>query len=178
MKPIISAESYAIVEKLAYKFAYGNSSYKYEEYLNKGLEGLIKAINNYKEDTDADFATYATTCIRNEMCTKKKQMERFDLQQDENVDFTNYDGMVTEMADDNMADIIKSAIYKANKGNERNSEMVMLHIGLNGEEPMDYKELSAKFNVSAERVRQVYVNTISTIKANENTKELLYSFVG
>ena len=84
------------------------------------------------------------------------------------------------MGDSNVTDVLKIVVRKANKDNERNAEMALLHFGLvdDVEEPMDYKELSAKFQVSAERVRQVCVNTINAIKADKNAKELLYAFVG
>lgn len=199
MKAEFSKESYALVEKLAYKFAYSNSSYSYEEYLNAGIEGLVKAINTFNEDSDAAFATYATTCIRNAMCTAQKVMKRFDLQQDENVvldgngerDTKNDDedggstcGMFNIMADENsqinVTDALKVVVRKVNKDNERNAQIALLHFGLvdDEDEPMDYKEISVKFNVSAERARQVCVATINAIKADESAKELLYAFVG
>lgn len=199
MKAEFSKESYALVEKLAYKFAYSNSSYSYEEYLNAGVEGLVKAINTFNEDSDAAFATYATTCIRNAMCTAQKVMKRFDLQQDENVvldgngernaknddeDGGSTCGMFNIMADEdsqiNVTDALKVVVRKVNKDNERNAQIALLHFGLvdDEDEPMDYKEISAKFNVSAERARQVCVATINAIKADESAKELLYAFVG
>lgn len=199
MKAEFSKESYALVEKLAYKFAYSNSSYSYEEYLNVGIEGLVKAINTFNEDSDASFATYATTCIRNAMCTAQKVMKRFDLQQDENVvldgngerhvkngdeDGGSTCGMFNIMADEeskiNVTDALKVVVRKANKDNERNAQIALLHFGLvdDEDEPMDYKEISVKFNVSPERARQVCVATINAIKADESAKELLYAFVG
>lgn len=198
MEAKFTEESYALVLKMATKFAYGNTSLEYEELVSAGTEGLVKAINNYREDSDAEFSTFANTCIRNAMCTKQGQLKRFDLQQDENVvldgngekasedadDEVVTDGVFNtfaeEMGDNNVTDALKVAVRKANKGNDRNAEMALLHFGLvdEVEKPMDYKELSVKFQVSAERVRQVCVNTIHAIKADESAKELLYAFVG
>lgn len=199
MQAKITDESYALVLKMATKFAYGNTSMEYEELVNAGLEGLVKAVNTYTEDKDATFSTYANTCIRNAMCTKQGQLKRFDLQQDENVvldgngekasedgddevvtDNTFFNSFAEEMEENNVTDALKMAVRKANKGNQRNTEMALLHFGLvdEVEEPMDYKEISVKFQVSAERVRQVCVNTIKTIQADKNTKDMLYGFVG
>lgn len=198
MEAKFTEESYALVLKMATRFAYGNTSLEYEELVSAGTEGLIKAINNYREDRDAEFSTFANTCIRNAMCTKQGQLKRFDLQQDENVvldgngekasedadDEAATNGVLNafaeDMGDNNVTDELKVAVRKANKGNDRNAEMALLHFGLvdEVEKPMDYKELSVKFQVSAERVRQVCVNTINTIKADESIKELLYKFVG
>lgn len=177
MKATINEESYALVLKMAYKFAYGNTSLQYEKYVNDGLKGLEHAVNTYKEGNGTQFSTYANTCIRNAMCTSQKQINRFDLQQDENIEMGDIKTLTMEMVDDDMEDVLTKMVHKVNK-NKRNAEMVLLHIGMKGEEPMDYKELSAKFNVSAERVRQVYTKTIAAIKSNAHDKELLYSFVG
>lgn len=200
MEAKFTEESYALVLKMANKFAYGNTSIEYEHYVNSGTEGLIKAINNYQEGRDADFSTFATTCIRNAMCTRQTQLKRFNLQQDENVildgdgEKPNEDGedeitattdnifnsLTEEMKDYNVTEALKMVIKRVNKGNDRNEEMALLHFGLvdEVEKPMDYKELSAMFNVSAERVRQVCVKNINAIKADDKLKDFLYAFVG
>ena len=200
MEAKFTEESYALVLKMANKFAYGNTSIEYEHYVNSGTEGLIKAINNYQEGKDADFSTFATTCIRNAMCTRQTQLKRFNLQQDENVILDGdgekpsedgedeitattdniFNSLTEEMKDYNVTEALKMVIKRVNKGNDRNEEMALLHFGLvdEVEKPMDYKELSAMFNVSAERVRQVCVKNINAIKADDKLKDFLYAFVG
>ena len=200
MEARFTEESYALVLKMANKFAYGNTSLEYEHYVSVGTEGLIKAINNYQEGRDADFSTFATTCIRNAMCTKQSQLRRFNLQQDENVILdgdgekasedgedetttatnTIFNSLTEEMGESNVTEALRMVIRKVNKDNERNAEMSLLHFGLvdEVEKPMDYKELSAMFNVSAERVRQVCTKNINAIKADDNLKDFLYAFVG
>ena len=200
MEARFTEESYSLVLKMANKFAYGNTSLEYEHYVSVGTEGLIKAINNYQEGRDADFSTFATTCIRNAMCTKQSQLRRFNLQQDENVILdgegekasedgedetttatnTIFNSLTEEMGESNVTEALRMVIRKVNKDNERNAEMSLLHFGLvdEVEKPMDYKELSAMFNVSAERVRQVCTKNINAIKADDNLKDFLYAFVG
>lgn len=198
MEAKLTEESYKLVLKMANKFAHGNTSLQYEELVSAGTEGLIKAINNYKEDSDAEFSTFANACIRNAMCTRQGQLKRFDLQQDENVVLDGNGEKASEDVDDdgvtygifnyfaeergehNVTDGLKMVVRRANKGNERNAEIALLYFGLvdDVEQPMGYNELSAKFNLSAERVRQVCVNTIKDIQSDENAKEFLYSLVG
>ena len=198
MEAKVTEESYKLVLKMANKFAHGNTSLQYEELVSAGTEGLIKAINNYKEDSDAEFSTFANACIRNAMCTRQGQLKRFDLQQDENVvldgngekasEDVDDDGVTygifnyfaEEMGENNVTDGLKMVVRRANKGNDRNAEIALLYFGLvdDVEQPMGYNELSAKFNLSAERVRQVCVNTIKDIQSDENAKEFLYSLVG
>ena len=112
------------------------------------------------------------------MCTKNKQQNSFDLTQDENVILDDIDTLMTETTDDNIISVAKRVILSANNNNERNAQMFMEHIGMNYAAPMDYKELSAKFNVSAERVRQVCANTRKKIRRNKDVTELLLSFAG
>lgn len=177
MEATLNAESYALVEKYAYKFAYSKDSFQYEEYLSAGLEGLIKAINTYKEDKNTQFKSYATRCILNAMSTSNKVQKRFDLVHDDNVVLDELDGLSDEMKEDNMVDVAKRIILDVNKNNKRNAEMFMLNIGIT-DAPMDYNELSVKFNVTAERVRQVCVATRRNIMRDKEATELLYSFVG
>ena len=133
------------------------------------------------------------------MCPKQSQLRRFNLQQDENVILdgdgekasedgedeitatnTIFNSLTEEMKDYNVTESLKMVIKRVNKGNDRNEEMALLHFGLvdEVEKPMDYKELSAMFNVSAERVRQVCVKNINAIKADDKLKDFLYAFVG
>ena len=176
----LEKKHFDLVDKLAYRFAYSMDSIKFEELKSVGYDALIKAAEKYDESNNTQFETFATTCARNAMCTADGRMDKRKetMQQDENVVIEDIDTKVIEMVDDDMESVAKRIIIDANNGNERNAEMFMLHIGMTCDEPMDYKELSAKFNVSAERVRQVCVNTQKTIKANKNATELLYSFVG
>lgn len=178
MEVSINEKSYAIVEKLAYKFAYGNTSLLYDELLTAGLQGLEKAVNTFKKDDGTLFSTYATTCIHNAMCTAKRKCDRFDLTQDENVIIEDIDTLAEEMVEDDMEQEAKSIILRVNKNNQRNAEMFMKNIGLIGEKKMDYKELSVEFDISAERVRQVCVATRGAICKDKKATELLYSFVG
>ena len=178
MDASLNEESYALVLKMANKFAYGPNSIKYEELVNVGIIGLEKAVKTYNPNNGAAFSTYATTCIRNEMCTKDKRQKRFDLVQDENVVMDDIDTLVTETPDDNMTDVAKSIILKVNRQNERNANIFMQNIGLTCDNKMDYKELSARFKMTAERIRQICVNTSRSIKRNKKFSDLLYSYVG
>lgn len=179
MERSVNKESYNLVCQYANKFAYGNvDSLNYEEYVSAGLKGLEKAIKYYKDDKDTTFKSFAVTCIVHAMNTYHAKQKKWDLTQDDNVELDTLDTLTISLVEENMSDSAKAVILRANKGNQRNAEIFMLNIGMNGNEPMDYKELSAKFNVSTERIRQVCVNTRSNIKANSKDMELLYSYVG
>ena len=50
----------------------------FEDYIQAGLIGLLKAIRTYIEGK-SKFSTYASICIRNEMSKLKKKLSRSDL---------------------------------------------------------------------------------------------------
>lgn len=174
----MTAKDFALVEKYAKKFVYDNTeSVEYDEYVSAGLEGLIKALDKFDE-TKAEgttFETYATRCILNELATKQRYIKKFDLQQDENVVLEENETISETFQEEDITKSIEFFVNKANNGNKRNVEIFFLNIGYYGDEPMDYKELSKKFNMTAERCRQICANTR---KALESKKSYLYSFTG
>lgn len=177
MKAMISTESYEMVQKMANKFAYGNTRTNlYELYVNAGIEGLNKAVSTYKENSDVLFSTYLYRCVMNALINEQKRLERQNLQEDENVILDNYKGATTEMVDDNFEEILRKLIRKYTT-NERNAKIVELNIGLNCE-PMELKEIAEDFNLSHESVRLVCVKTIKALRADKVAQNILYSFVG
>lgn len=180
MKAMISVESYELVQKLANKFAYGNThSLKFDHYVSVGVEALADAVETYKEGNGVLFSTYLYRCILNAMVNEQKRMAVHELTQDENAceNIDRYNGAVDELRDDRMEDVVKKLILKAVKGNERNAKIVELHIGLNNE-PTELKDIAKMFGLTHESVRLVCVKAIKSIKENKKAKELLYSFVG
>lgn len=180
MKAMISVESYEMVQKLANKFAYGNTrSLLYEQYLSVGLEGLTNAVKTYNEGSSVQFSTYAYRCVMNALVNEQKRIRLHHLDEDDNanVGLENYDGEMVELRDETMEEIVRGLIRKAVKHNERNAQIVELHIGLNCN-PMELKEIAKTFNLSHESVRLVCVKALKAMRNDHNTKEMLYSFVG
>lgn len=178
MEAALTQESYALVELLAYKFAHDNKRViEYELFKSDGLEGLLKAIQTFDANSGAAFKSYATTCIKNAMCTSNKKQARFNLTQDENIPIEGIKAYADPKHEDNMVEVARNLILKANNNNKRNAEIFMRNIGLVNA-PMDCKELSEMFNLTTERVRQVCRETRAALKKDKNATELLYSFVG
>lgn len=174
----ITKESYEMVLKLANKFAYGNTHTNlYEEYVSAGLEGLKKAIDTYKDDSNVKFSTYAYRTILNALINEKDRLIRHKIEEQDDYDLTKYDGEAIELRDERMEDVVKGLIFNAVKHNERNAKIVELHIGLNCE-PMELKDLASMFGLTHESVRLVCVKAMKTIRENKKAKELLYGFVG
>lgn len=177
MKAAISKESYEMVQKLANRFCYGNTSTNlYESYVNVGLDALIKTTETYN-GTDAQFSTYLYRCVQNALISEKRKMDVREMQQDENIDLEVYEGAAYEPTDERMEKYLKAFINKATDGNERNAEIVSLHIGLNCD-PMELKEIAAQFQLSHEMVRLVCTKAIKKIREDKAARQILFSFVG
>lgn len=180
MKAMISLESYEMVQKLANKFAYGNTrSLRYDHYVSVGVEGLKKAVDTFTENMDAMFSTYCYRCVLNAMINEQKRLSLHELETNdgENENLEKWNGAYDEIRDERIEGILRQVIKKVVNNNERNAKIVELHIGLE-DEPMELKDIAKMFHLSHESVRLVYVKAIRSIREDDKAKELLYSFVG
>ena len=180
MKAMISFESYEMVQKLANKFAYGNTrSLRYDHYMSVGVEGLKKAVDTFTENMDAMFSTYCYRCVLNAMINEQKRLSLHELETNdgENENLEKWNGAYDEIRDERIESILRQVIKKVVNNNERNAKIVELHIGLE-DEPMELKDIAKMFHLSHESVRLVYVKAIRSIREDDKAKELLYSFEG
>ena len=180
MKAMISFESYEMVQKLANKFAYGNTrSLRYDHYVSVGVEGLKKAVDTFTENMDAMFSTYCYRCVLNAMINEQKRLSLHELEtnEGENENLEKWNGAYDEIRDERIESILRQVIKKVVNNNERNAKIVELHIGLE-DEPMELKDIAKMFHLSHESVRLVCVKAIRSIREDDKAKELLYSFVG
>ena len=180
MKAMISFESYEMVQKLANKFAYGNTrSLRYDHYVSVGVEGLKKAVDTFTENMDAMFSTYCYRCVLNAMINEQKRLSLHELETNdgENENLEKWNGAYDEIRDERIESILRQVIKKVVNNNERNAKIVELHIGLE-DEPMELKDIAKMFHLSHESVRLVCVKANRSIREDDKAKELLYSFVG
>ena len=180
MKAMISFESYEMVQKLANKFAYGNTrSLRYDHYVSVGVEGLKKAVDTFTENMDAMFSTYCYRCVLNAMINEQKRLSLHELEtnEGENENLEKWNGAYDEIRDERIESVLRQVIKKVVNNNERNAKIVELHIGLE-DEPMELKDIAKMFHLSHESVRLVCVKAIRSIREDDKAKELLYSFVG
>ena len=180
MEAMISVESYVMVQKLANKFAYGNTrSLRFDHYVSVGVEGLKKAVDTFREGMDVMFSTYCYRCVLNAMINEQKRLSLHELESNdgESENLEKWNGAYDEIRDERIENALKRVIKKVVNNNERNAKIVELHIGLE-DEPMELKDIAKMFHLSHESVRLVCVKAIRNIREDEKAKEILYSFVG
>lgn len=60
-----------------------------------------------------------------------------------------------------------------NQLSDRESTIVRLHFGLNGETPRSYEEIARVLKLSRERIRQVNGNALSKLKQNSMVDDMI-----
>lgn len=174
-------DAYKMIHRAAYKYTYGQiGTVAYDTFVSVGIDALIQAQNTYVEGP-ASFSTYVYLLIKNQMINNKLRNELHELptQDGENdeYDFSKYDGAVVEIRDFMLADTLKKCILRAADGNERNAKIVELYIGFE-DGPYDLGELAEMFNVSHETCRLACKNTFEALKSDPTIKVELYGKVG
>jgi RNA polymerase sigma factor (sigma-70 family) len=81
-------------------------------------------------------------------------------------DFTDFD-----------KDVTYQMLYKLLKTlNSREQEIIILRFGLFGNKPTPFTELSERFNLTRERVRQLELKILNKLRAPDKLKLLDYNF--
>ncbi|MEE1356842.1 MAG: RNA polymerase sporulation sigma factor SigK [Clostridia bacterium] len=139
-----------------------------EDLISIGSIGLIKAIDSFKFENGARFATYAAKCIQNEILMyfrsqKKLQSEisineTIDVDRDGNpltyIDIISVEDTIAEDIDKKLhakraMELIRSILT----GRER--QIIVLRFGLDGNEPLTQREVAGRLGISRSYVSRI-----------------------
>ncbi len=145
------------------------TSYQYpDELISIGSLGLIKAVDSFRFENGARFATYAAKCVQNEILmffrSQKKLSgeisinETIDIDRDGNpltyLDIISSDDTIAEDLDLKIhTDRIQSLITKSL--DEREKEIIILRYGLNGYTPKTQREVAKHLGISRSYVSRI-----------------------
>ncbi len=190
METNFTVEQYALVEEIAAKKVHGKVyTVRYEEYKSAGLEGLLKGLKRYDENSGMPLKGYLKSCIRNEITSFYRK--RKDVAFDDNYEFETYRDELDEMREDqavevrkgNMHDTVErivldtvARIDRNGRNAQRDAHIVNLYIGLNGAS-MKIKDIASMFNLSHENVRLVVRKTINAMRRDSYASSLIYGYV-
>ena len=158
-----------------------------DDLISIGTIGLIKAIDSFKIENGAKFATYACTCVKNEIlmyfrATKKIMYETsiydsIDMDKDGNP-LTYIDLISSEdtIADDIDAKIKSDYAYKIidTKLSEREREIIKMRYGIGNTTPKTQKEVAVKLDISRSYVSRIEKQALSKIKDYLNARIRTY----
>ncbi len=139
-----------------------------DDLISIGTVGLIKAIDSFKTENGARFATYGAKCVQNEILmyfrAKKKTSaevsiyETIDTDKDGNpltyMDIISVDDTIAE--DIYVKNTYKKAIgYLNEKLDPRERQILAMRYGLNSGTPLTQKEIAKKLGISRSYVSRL-----------------------
>lgn len=151
-----------------------------DDLISIGTIGLIKAINTFKPDKKIRLATYAARCIENEILMHFRNIKKtsHDVYISDPID-TDKNGNVLTLIDiiadeSNIEDEIDTKL-KIQRLREvfdstldsRETQIINMRYGLNGETQLTQREIAKKLNIS-----RSYVSRIETAALNKLRKKI------
>ncbi len=150
-----------------------------DDLVSIGSLGLIKAVDTFKMENGAKFATYAAKCIQNEILmffrSQKKTAcevsmgETIDIDKDGNP-LTYGDIICTE--DTTLEDLdrkihVKRALFLLEKLlDPREKEIIVLRYGLGNAPAMTQREVASKLHISRSYVSRIEKKALAMIREN------------
>jgi len=157
---------------------YYSASPQQEDLLSIGTIGLIKAVDSFKPENGARFATYGARCIQNEILmyfrSQKKLAKEVSLNdtieydRDGNpltyIDIIKCDDTIAEDIDTKIK-ITKATEYIMKNLDEREREIIILRYGLGSQPPVTQREAAEKLGISRSYVSRIEKNALEKIKS-------------
>lgn len=158
---------------------YYGTAQNQEDLVSIGTIGLIKAVDTFKEENGARFATYAVRCIQNEILmhfrSQKKHAAEISINETIDVDrdgnpLTYMDVMSTE---DNVAEELDTRIKSERVRrlvetvlDARERQIITLRYGLSGEVPRTQRQVAEMLGISRSYVSRIEKNALDTLRAH------------
>ena len=150
-----------------------------EDLVSIGTIGLVKAVDTFKEENGARFATYAARCIQNEILmyfrARKKHTAEVSINETIDVDrdgnpLTYMDVMSTE---DNVAEEIDTRVKSDRIRllvetvlDPRERQIIMLRYGLTGEAPLTQRQVAQLLGISRSYVSRIEKSALEVLRAH------------
>ena len=162
---------------------YSNTKVEQDDLISIGTIGLIKAIDTFSPEKDVKIATYAAKCIENEILMVLRSNKKLS----KNVSLLDSIGSDKDGSDITLLDVIPSSErlveeeYEHNLDlnklksylhvlDERETMIINLRYGLNGNKELTQKEISKLYKISRSYVSRIekraLVKLLSEFKRN------------
>lgn len=171
-----------IVEELRFLVFSNTKMYRnfpnYEDLLQEGYMGLIKAVRKFEWQRFPNFFVYSNQWIRHSV---KRAASRFDVvynpnksrvvysEPDENEAIPMEEGPEAMFLSQEKTDSINRILGEFP---DRDREIVQRIFGLGGHKPQTLREIGPQFNLTYERVRQIKNSVITKLRKNQTLYDL------
>ena len=156
---------------------YYSTAKNQEDLVSIGTLGLVKAVDTFKRDSGAKFATYASKCIQNEILMHFRSQKKLssevslndviDVDRDGNLltylDVVSSDeSLEQEVSRQILSDKALKIIDKALTPREK--RIIVLRFGLNGKRQMTQKGVSEALGISRSYVSRIEKSAIEKVR--------------
>ena len=155
-----------------------------EDLVSIGTIGLCKAVDSFKIDNGARFATYAAKCIQNEILmhfrSQKKlnaevsMNETIDVDRDGNpLTYTDVISSEEDLPEEVMRSVEadRALALVRTRLDPRERQIITLRFGLNGMPPMTQREIALKLGISRSYVSRIEKAALDKLKEGFGIKE-------
>ncbi len=155
---------------------YYTANQNQEDLISIGTIGLIKAIDSFKPENGARFATYAGKCLQNEilMYFRSQKKTAFEVSLNETIDTDKEGNPLTYSdiisVDDTIAEDIDVAIRSSaakkivlERLDDRARRVISLRYGLFGNDALTQREVAEKLGISRSYVSRIEKSALLTI---------------
>jgi len=147
---------------------YYSQGENHEDLISVGTIGLIKAVDSFKPENGARFATYGAKCIQNEilMYFRSKKKSAGEVSINETIDTDRDGNPLTYMDIIRCEDTIADDLHKKLRIGEalrimrrelddREREIIRLRYGIGGIEPLTQRETAERLGISRSYVSRI-----------------------
>lgn len=148
-----------------------------EDLVSIGTIGLVKAVDSFKIDNGARFATYAAKCIQNEILmhfrSQKKlnaevsMNETIDVDRDGNpLTYTDVISSEENLSEEVMRHVEgqRAMMLVQTRLDSRERQVISLRFGLNGIPPLTQREIAVKLGISRSYVSRIEKAAIEKLR--------------
>ena len=173
---IIIHNSKLVLNQVLNKFA--STPYDEEDLFSIGIIGLIKAIDTFDINKNANISTYATRCINNEILMSIRKGKKYlkDIKLEEPISLNGFDNIkVKDVIADDSADFTEKydeyelwqeVRRQVENLEERDKEVIKLYFGFYNNVQYTQEEISNKVNTARSNVSRIISRVVEQIEKN------------
>ena len=158
---------------------YYGSNQNPDELVSIGTLGLIKAIDSFRAEHGARFATYAAKCIQNEILMHFRAQKKLscEVSLTETIDVDRDGNPLTYLdvisAPDTIAEDLDLKMHTERALrllrdvlDDREREILVLRYGLSGKPPMTQREVAAQLRISRSYVSRIEKKALAVLRSH------------
>lgn len=156
---------------------YYTSARNPEDLVSIGTIGLVKAVDTFRVENGARFATYASKCIQNEILMHFRSQKKLsaEVSINETIDVDRDGNPLTYIdvisSDEDIAEEIDKKIltgkmlrYLETRLSSRERQIIVMRYGLGNTKPMAQREVASALGISRSYVSRIEKNALEILK--------------